>query len=47
MIENVEEVEIACRNFFPSKNKDLCHDQIQKSSVRWRKVIESDGFYLE
>jgi histone-lysine N-methyltransferase SETMAR len=46
-IENVEEVEIACRNFFVSKNKDCYCDQIRKLSNRWSKVIEFDDLYVK
>jgi [histone H3]-lysine36 N-dimethyltransferase SETMAR len=45
--ESEAEVEVNCKEFFESKQKNWYYDQIRMLADRWRKIIEADGLYFE
>ena len=44
---NVNDVEIACSEFFSSKSKQWYLSGIQELSKRWLKTIEHNGLYFD
>lgn len=44
---NVDDVEVACRDLFTSKPREWYHQGIEDVAQRWVRIIESNGLYLE
>ena len=44
---NIEEVEIGCREFFHSKDKEWYRSGIEQLADRWIRTIEHDGLYFD
>lgn len=45
--KNIEEVDMACREFFASKSKEWYFEQIRKLADRWTNVLANDGLYFD